>query len=535
MARWKWIAVVVSCTAVGGALTVSRAASPREWTGERANPSSTASGQVYRPYRPGLLPSDLQPEIDRVNAEIEKIFAATLAEWRRLPIDPGTGMRQVELLGKLEQFDRNLSVHRNQACVFCHMPYTGFSGPISSVNATTVAYPGSVRFRFGKRKPQAYTYSPFYPSLGFNATQQDFYGGNFWDLRATGQRLQSPDAEQAQGPPHDTQEMGLPDTACVVYRLSQTVYRPLFEIVWGRQAFAIRWPGDVEKICNTPGGAAAFHGDRAPVKLTKEDRDRANATFDQFALAISAYERSPDVSAFSSKFDAYLAGSYTLTADERAGYDLFRGKAMCNTCHLDGTSNGSPAITAANAASVAPLFTDFTSSNLGIPRNPDNPFYDQDVPDAFGFVANPTGRAFVDLGVGLFLRGKSGTPPREWAPLAPKFDGKMQVATLRNVDLRPCPGFVKSYMHNGYLKSLKEVVHFYNTRDTLGACTGKPGEVEKVTCWPPPEIRENVDTKTGNLGLSDAEEEQIVAFLKTLTDGFTRPYTDLAAYTGKCN
>ncbi len=88
-------------------------------------------------------------------------------------------MRQVQLLGKLEQFDKNLSVNKNQACTFCHMPYTGFRGSISSVNATTVAYPGSVHFRFGKRKPQGYTYAPFYPALDFNQTQQDFYGGNF--------------------------------------------------------------------------------------------------------------------------------------------------------------------------------------------------------------------------------------------------------------------------------------------------------------------------------------------------------------------
>ena len=90
------------------------------------------------------------------------------------------------------------------------MPYAGFSGPIPSVNLTTVAYPGSSHFRFGKRKPNSYTYSPFYPVLQYNKTQANFYGGNFWDLRATGFLLQSPDAQQAQGPPLDTQEMGNP-------------------------------------------------------------------------------------------------------------------------------------------------------------------------------------------------------------------------------------------------------------------------------------------------------------------------------------
>src|SRR5205807_2223453 len=100
---------------------------------------------VYNPYPPGLLPSDLQSEIDRVNSEIDQIFQQSLARAEALPINPGTAMKQVQLLGKLELFDKNLSVNKNEACTFCHMPYTGFSGPISSVNATTVAYPGSSR------------------------------------------------------------------------------------------------------------------------------------------------------------------------------------------------------------------------------------------------------------------------------------------------------------------------------------------------------------------------------------------------------
>ena len=103
----------------------------------------------------------------------------------------------------------------------------------------------------------------------------------------------------------------------------------------------------------------------------------------------------------------------------------------------------------------------------------------------------------------------------------------MQVPTLRNVDMRPDPKFIKAYMHNGYLKSLKEVVHFYNTRDLYKARGGTcPTGTEKLTCWPPPEVSANVDTTIGNLGLTDKEEDQIVAFLRTLTDGYTRPYTD---------
>lgn len=531
MRRGALITLTLVCAVVLGSAIVFHAGSAQ---GKKPPP---VEADIYNPYPPGFLPDDLRTEIQRVNAEIDGIFQATLAEAKNLPINPGTAMRQVQLLGKLEQFDKNLSVNKNMACTFCHMPYTGFSGPISSLNATTVAYPGSVRLRFGKRKPQGYTYSPFYPALEFNETEQDFYGGNFWDLRATGYKLQSADAEQAQGPPHDTQEMGMPDTACVVYRLSQARYRSLFETVWGAQAFDIRWPHHVEKICSTPAGAAEFGGSSTPLNLKKEDRDLANATYDQFALSITAYERSNDVSAFSSKFDAYLAGHYTFTADEQAGYSLFRGRGQCNTCHLDGTENSPTSITAAKATSVAPLFTDFTSANLGLPRNPHNPFYFQNVPDPFGFTPNPAGQNFTDLGVGLFLRSESGTNPNvaEWLPLAPQFDGKMQVSTTRNVDLRPCPTFVKAYMHNGYLKSLKEVVHFYNTRDTLGQCAGARTEVEKVTCWPAPEVPATIDMTIGSLGLSDTEENQLVAFLKTLTDGYTRPYTDLNTFKGSCS
>jgi cytochrome c peroxidase len=93
--------------------------------------------------------------------------------------------------------------------------------------------------------------------------------------------------------------------------------------------------------------------------------------------------------------------------------------------------------------------------------------------------------------------------------------------------MRPNANFVKAYMHNGYLKSLKEVVHFYNTRDVYKAkgvtC---PAGTEKLTCWPAPEVPANVSTSIGNLELTDREEDLIVAFLRTLTDGYTHPYTD---------
>ena len=231
------------------------------------------------------------------------------------------------------------------------------------------------------------------------------------------------------------------------------------------------------------------------------------------AQSIAGYEASAEVTAFSSKFDAVLAGKAKFTPQEQTGYDLFRGKAQCNSCHRDGGPGEDP------------LFTDFTASNIGIPANPRLPYYAEGQPDAFGYVANPAGSSFVDSGVGGFLtKGHVLSQPSavdsRWAPLAAANQGRIQVPTLRNFDKRPNPDFVKAYGHNGYFTSLKAIVHFYNTRDVLPRC--QPNDTgEGTTCWPAPETTDNMNTsKLGRLGLTEAEEDAIVSFMQTLTDGF---------------
>jgi cytochrome c peroxidase len=452
-------------------------------------------------------------------------------------------------------YDKNISPGKNSACASCHMPYVAFSGPIPSVNLTMIAYPGTVHFRAGKRTAQRYTYSPFFPVLQFNEEQGLFFGGNFWDSRATGYLLRSPDAHQAQGPPVDTQEMGNPDTACIAFKLSQAEYRPLFEQVWGAGSLDIKFPPKTEEICATPGGAAVFGTDTTPVKLKPEDRLLANTAYDHWGQSISAYENSVQVSAFSSKFDAMLKGNYTFTADEMAGYNLFKGKGNCNSCHVDGrgtTLNPGQVDTSTTATANPPLFTCFGSANEGLPLNPRDAIYYQTTPDSFGFTGNPLGFGYRDLGMGTFLRSGPGSwpnPNQNWTPQAPNVDGQFQVSSARNVAMTPpqCPTteapgpyFQKEFFHNGYIKSLKQLVHFYNTRDvyaydvTSGNCP--PGTTEKVDCWPRPEVPSptTIDMTTGMLGLTDHEEDLIVAFLQTLTDGFTRPYPNSDTYTGSC-
>ena len=515
---------------------------------------------VYNPYPPGILPSNINTELARVLREVNFIENESLAQWHALPplafagnppILQSNGVPAVEILGKLMNYDRTISPNENQACASCHMPYVAFSGPIPSVNLTMIAYPGTVHFRAGKRTAQRYTYSSYFPPLQYNATQGAFFGGNFWDSRATGYLLRAPDAEQSQFPPVDPAEMGNSDTACIVYKLSLAPYRPLFEQIWGAGSFQINWPSNTAKICASPN----IGGSATQVLLSAEDRTLSNNDYDHWAQSISAFEHSLSVSPFTSKFDAYLKGTYTLTADEKAGYNLFRGKGNCNSCHLDGRSTA-PSPTAPNseddgtAASTQPLFTCFGSANLGLPKNPRVAFYYETTPDSFGFTLNPTGFAYTDYGLGTFLRSGFGSAPNPnsaWRKFASTSDGQMQTSTARDVALAPprCPTteapgpyFQKEFFHNGYIKSLKQLVHFYNTRDVYpfavesGNCPA--GTIEKVNCWPEPEVPQNRDMTIGKLGLTDTEENQIVKFLQTLSDGYTTPYPDINTYTGAC-
>jgi cytochrome c peroxidase len=476
---------------------------PAIWLGVVASLAPTGAQQASTSLSPAAL-----AEIAQVEAAIDSIEDATLA---RLANPPDNQVQQVELLGKLMLYDKNLSVNRNEACAFCHTPETGFTGPVSELNRTTGSYPGSVRTRFSQRKPQTHAYAPLSPVLHYNPGRGDLVGGNFWDMRATGRRLGNPAAEQAEGPPTNPVEMGLPDVACAVYRASQRPYRQLFERVWGAQAFFIAWPSNVDEVCNTPGPASP--GDPMPVHLSDLDRGRAVATFDQMAQSIAGYEASAEVTSFTSKYDSVLADKAQFTPQEQQGYDLFRGKAQCNNCHRDGGPGEDP------------LFTDFTASNIGTPANPMLPFYAEGQADARGYVANPAGASFIDLGVGNFLAsGHQLSQPSavdaRWLPLVADNNGRFQVPTLRNVDKRPYPGFIKAYGHNGYFKSLKSTMHFYNTRDTLPRC--KPNDPgEGTTCWPAPESTDNINTKrVGRLGLTDAEEDALVVFMQTLSDGY---------------
>jgi cytochrome c peroxidase len=492
--------------------------------------SDNEQGTTVGPYRiPEHIPENYQEELQAVLQKLDTTEQVTLQTARALPINLGTRLLQIRILGKLLLYDKNYSVERNTPCTLCHTEETGFTGPVSDLNANTVSYPGSVRYRFGSRRPRNYAYSPYSQVFHFDQGSQQFYGGIFWDQRATAWKLQNPSSQQAQEPPVDPLEMGFPDSACAVHRLTQAPYLFLFKAVWGISIEAIKWPPETEKICSIPTMGPPDPDLPGNVPLDPLSRSIEKTIYDQFAMSIAADEAGPDVSPFNSKFDYAITHPNTqvLSESELAGWRLFDGKGKCNLCHLDSLSafqQGEPDVSVNEVPETEPLFTDFAAFNIGLPKNDDIPYLYESKPDKYGVNPNPMGTSYTDFGLGAFLSNGPGVgainPNNNWKPYEPRSNGKFQAATIRDVDKRPYPTFVKAYFHNGFVKSLKDVVHFYNTRDVLAKCASSDSPGVGKTCWPPPEVSENVDQRIGNLGLTDEEENEIVSFMKTLTDGY---------------
>jgi cytochrome c peroxidase len=369
----------------------------------------------------------------------------------------------MELLGKNIYFE-HISSPGSMSCADCHSPAVGFTGPYGGINVKGSVIRGAVPQRFGNRKPPSAAYATQSPVLYFDEEEGLFIGGNFWDGRATGEILGNPAADQAMGPFLNPVEHNMPSEKAVLEVIAASKYIKLWEEVWG-----------------------------SPLTFTTEQEIELN--YGRMALAIAAYEASTEVNSFTSKYDYYLMGMVELTQQEAWGLQLFEGKGLCSACHPSEWEQGEP----------LPLFTDYSFDNLGAPRNPDNPFYKMDkvfLDD--GSPINPEGSDWIDKGLGGFLETH---PNAAWADMAEENMGKHKVPTLRNVGKANGNGFPKAYLHNGVFKNLKDVVHFYNTRD--------------VKVWPEPEVAININTEElGDLDLTDEEEDAIVAFMMTLSDGY---------------
>jgi cytochrome c peroxidase len=202
--------------------------------------------------------------------------------------------------------------------------------------------------------------------------------------------------------------------------------------------------------------------------------------------AIAAFEQSPAFLPFSSKFDAVLRGQARFTAQEERGQGLFTiaQKGNCAACHAMNPDSRDP---------HDALFTDFSFHALGVPRNP--------------AIARP---GQMDLGYCGATAGSAADS--RWC-------GWFKTPTLRNIAL------TAPYMHNGHFATLREAVAFYATRDTNPE-RWYPNS-EKFDDLPPA-LRINVDVEMRPYhrrpgqrpALNDEEIDDIVAFLRTLTDGY---------------
>jgi cytochrome c peroxidase len=188
--------------------------------------------------------------------------------------------------------------------------------------------------------------------------------------------------------------------------------------------------------------------------------DDTERSYNYVADAIAAFERTSIFSPFTSTFDQVQAGNANFTAAETRGQTIFNNKGDCRRCH--------------HSDDGAEIFSDFSFKNIGVPSN-------QQLP---AFFADPN---FVDLGLGAQSDNAMN-------------NGEFRTSTLRNI------ANTAPYMHNGVFDTLREVINFYNTRDT--------------TFSQEPEVNQNVDQggRIGELGLTDNEIDDLVVFLGTLSD-----------------
>ncbi len=348
----------------------------------------------------------------------------TLLLISNLAYQPYVNAETIEDLGRQIFFDTNLSNPLGQSCASCHLPESSFTDPDTHIPTSE----GAVTGLFGSRNAPTISYSQFIPSFR-NTRRRGAIGGLFLDGR------ESSLEEQAKAPFFNPLEMNNESEESVIARITEAPYAELFTEVFGDNSL-----------------------------------DDVNNAFNLVAIAIAAFESSNEVSPFTARFDAIMRGNERPTSAERRGFRLFTGRAGCVSCHGFNNRPGRE------------VFSDFAYHNIGVPANPNNPFYGMTTE------FNPEGDNFIDLGLGA-VTGIS------------RQNGQFRVPNLRNVSL------TAPYMHNGVFDTLEEVLEFYNSRDV------DPDQF-------PAEVNRNVTRLggIGNLGLSDREIQDIISFLRGLSD-----------------
>jgi cytochrome c peroxidase len=362
-------------------------------------------------------------------------------------------------LGRAMFSDPTLSSSGAVACASCHDPARAFGPP----NDRAVQLGGRDLAQPGLRAVPSLTYIQVTPQFAEHYYESEDDGDPSVDAGPTGGLTWDGRADrasdQARIPLLSPFEMANDSAAEVVAKVRRAPYADRLRQAFGNRIF-----------------------------------DDPDAAFAAILKAFEAYEQSwREFYPYSSKYDAYLAGEAQLSEAEARGLALFddERKGNCASCHPSGRGgDGTP-----------PQFTDAGLVALGVPRNP-----------AIPANADP---AFHDLGLCGPLR-------TDFSGRA-EYCGRFRTPSLRNVALRPV------FFHNGFSHTLREAVAFYVERDTMPEKwfpRDADGAVRKYDDLPAA-YRVNVNTdppfggKPGDRpALSDAEIDDVVAFLRTLTDGY---------------
>jgi cytochrome c peroxidase len=364
-------------------------------------------------------------------------------------------------LGRLIFSDQSLSEPPGTACISCHAVSTGLSG--NNGSKIGVAQ-GSKPSSVGLRNAMTNGYTSYIPAFEFVTEEgvTEAKGGHFWDGRADSME------QQALGPLLNPMEMNNPNPKSLLDKIAASPYAALFKQEFGPEIF-----------------------------------NHTDAAFAQVGVAIAAFERGT-LQPFSSKYDAMVRGQATLTHAEARGMALFSDPkgANCAGCHLMNPSSGKPEDS---------LFSEFTYYATGVPRNMAIP--------------RNTNPAFYDLGLCGPERSAPAVPATVPAGVTPEeFCGMFRMPTLRNVAQR------EAFMHNGFFKGLHEVVRFYSTRNSDPKHWYGPSGVANDL---PAQYVKNIETTKAPFNrkaaqgavLTEAQVSDIVAFLHTLTDGYSLPAT----------
>lgn len=372
-------------------------------------------------------------------------------------------------LGRQMFFDATLSASGRQSCASCHSPAHAYGPP----DGLAVQPGGPQMDRQGVRAVPSLRYVlPRTPRWSKEHQRDPLEREIEVDSVPTGGFARDGRFdtlhEQARAPLFDPVEMANRDDAALAAKLRAAPYAAEFARVFG---------------------AAALADDaRAVAGLT---------------MALERFQLDdPSFAPYTSKFDHVLQGKAQLSAQEQRGLRLFAdpGKGNCASCHIASPgANGAP-----------PLFTDYSFAILGVPRNRN-------------LVANADA-AFFDTGLcGPLRKSRVGVDD--------KYCGGFKTPSLRNVATR------RVFMHNGVFSDLADAVRFYAERDLKPArwyASTKPGRVQRYDDLPPA-YRNNVDQLTAPMdrrpgdkpALTEAEVQDIVAFLRTLSDADAQPAADL--------